>query len=200
MLPRLSRPIILAVALAAPSIVHAQRPSDSSFHPLASPDPTWDGATKGALIGAGAMAGLLTVGYARCDAGCEAPAPGPMYAAGLGFGAGGGAAIGWLIDKLHKVPSPARPAGDSTRNGIIIGAAVGTLAGVAAGGAAADRCGPFCNRPESHTYLLYGGIGAGAGAATGWLIDKLHTPRKAVPAVALRADRREKAIRMAWSF
>jgi hypothetical protein len=70
-------------------------------------DPTWDGATKGALIGAGAMAGLLAVNYARCDAGCEAPAPGPMFAVGLSMGAGGGAAVGWLIDKLHKGPRSA---------------------------------------------------------------------------------------------
>jgi hypothetical protein len=65
---------------------------------------------------------------------------------------------------------------------------------------AADRCGPFCYTPESHTYLFYGGIGAGAGAATGWLIDRLHVPRRAVPAVAIRADRQATAVRMAWMF
>jgi hypothetical protein len=46
-------------------------------------DPTRDGAVKGALVGAGAMAGVLTIGYARCDAGCEAPAEDPMLASGL---------------------------------------------------------------------------------------------------------------------
>jgi hypothetical protein len=70
-------------------------------------DPTWDGAVKGALVGAGAMAGVLTIGYARCDAGCEAPAEGPMFAWGMGVGAGSGAAVGWLIDKLHKGKGPA---------------------------------------------------------------------------------------------
>ena len=69
-------------------------------------DPSWDGLTKGALIGAGAMAGLLAVNYARCDAGCEAPAEGPMYAWGLSIGAGGGAAVGWLIDRLHVARKP----------------------------------------------------------------------------------------------
>jgi hypothetical protein len=53
------------------------------------------------------MAGVLTVGYANCDAGCEAPAEGPMFAWGMGVGAGGGAAVGWLIDKLHKGKGPA---------------------------------------------------------------------------------------------
>jgi hypothetical protein len=199
MLRFLSRLLSLVALLVAPSIVHAQRP-DGSSHPIAIPDPTWDGAVKGALLGAGAMAGTLTVLYARCDAGCEAPAHGPMYAWGLGVGAGSGAAIGWVVDKLHKAPGGPRPAADSTRNGILIGTSLGALAGFAVGGVAADRCGPFCNRPESQTYLLYGGIGAGAGAATGWLIDKLHAPRRAVPTVAIRADREEKAVRVAWSF
>lgn len=196
---RLSRLLTVAAALALPTIVHAQS-ADDSFHPLASPDPTWDGAAKGALLGAGAMAATVTVMYARCDAGCEAPAHGPMYAWGLGVGAGSGAAIGWLADKLHKTPSPTRPTADSTRNGLLVGASLGAIAGLAAGGAVAQRCGPFCNTPASQTYLFYGGIGAGAGAATGWLIDKLHAPRQAVPAVAVRADRREKAVRVAWSF
>jgi hypothetical protein len=199
MLRSLSRLLAVASVLALPSSAVAQKPGDS-FHPLASPDPTWDGATKGALVGAGAMAGLLTIAYARCDAGCEAPAHGPMFAWGLGVGAGSGAAIGWVIDRLHKVPAPTRAAADPTRNGVLIGASIGALAGLAAGGAVADRCGPFCNTPESHTYLVYGGIGAGAGAATGWLIDRLQVRHRALPAVAVRADRQARAVRMAWRF
>jgi len=62
---------------------------------------------NGALVGAGARAGVLTIGYACCDAGCDAPAEGPMFAVGMGVGAGGGAAVGWLIDKVHKGKGPA---------------------------------------------------------------------------------------------
>jgi hypothetical protein len=47
---------------------------------------------------------------------------------------------------------------------------------------------------------MYGGLGTGAGAVTGWLIDKLHAPRAAVPTVAIRADRHEKTVRVGWSF
>jgi hypothetical protein len=82
----------------SPSAVLESAPDDR--------DPSWDGMTKGALIGAGAMAGFLAVNYARCDAGCEAPAEGPMYAWGLSIGAGGGAAAGWLIDRLHVARKP----------------------------------------------------------------------------------------------
>jgi hypothetical protein len=130
------RRLTLAVAIAAPALAHAQTP-DHSPRPFAVADPTWDGAAKGALVGAGAVAGLLTISYARCDAGCEAPAEGPMFAWGLSVGAGSGAAIGWLIDRLHK--------------------------------------------------------SSGRGRAA-------HAQRRAVPAVAVRADREARAVRVAWSF
>lgn len=130
------RRLTLAAATVAPSLAHAQS-TDPSPRPFAVPDPTWDGAAKGALVGAGAMAGLLTIGYARCDEGCEAPAEGPMFAVGLSIGAGRGAAIGWLIDRLHKAPGPGRAA---------------------------------------------------------------RATRRAVPAVAVRADREARAVRVAWSF
>jgi hypothetical protein len=63
-------------------------------------DSTADGLVIGALVGAGTMAGVTAMMYARCDAGCEAPAEGPMFLASMGFGAGVGAAAGWIIDKL----------------------------------------------------------------------------------------------------
>ena len=101
---RFAAAVALAVAL-VPSTGWAQAaPFDSA---PSSHDPSWDGAVKGALLGAGAMAGVLAVGYARCDAGCEAPAEGPMFAWGMSVGAGSGAAVGWLIDKLHKGKGPA---------------------------------------------------------------------------------------------
>jgi hypothetical protein len=50
---------------------------------------------------------------------------------------------------------------------------------------------------------MYAGLGAGIGAGTGWLIDKLHKgkrPAAAPVAVNVRADRQEKAIRVQWRF
>ncbi len=90
-----------------PTALHAQPGPLSPEVGARYDDPLWDGAVLGALAGAGAMAGLVTIGYARCDAGCEAPAEGPMYAAFMGFGAASGAGVGWLIDKLHKGKRPA---------------------------------------------------------------------------------------------
>jgi hypothetical protein len=107
LLRRPFRPLTLTIFLAAPVAAGAQ-PGPASSRPLTDHDPSWDGAARGALIGAGSMAGLLTIGYARCDAGCEAPARLPTYFRGMSVGAGGGAAIGWVIDRLHKAPGPPR--------------------------------------------------------------------------------------------
>jgi hypothetical protein len=84
----------------------AWQPDDAQRRSQRWRDPSWDGAVKGALVGAGAMTGLLAVSYARCDAGCEAPAMGPTFAWGLGVGAGGGAGVGWVIDRLHRAEGP----------------------------------------------------------------------------------------------
>ena len=354
------RTAVAALAAAFALVPATARAQAAPLEPASSStpgDPSWDGAVKGALLGAGAMAGVLTVGYANCDAGCEAPAEGPMFAWGMGVGAGGGAAVGWLIDKLHKgkgpapvavairtdpqersvrvmvplqrprlrlaslssasmaaqaapaspPPTPARvddslvnggligagvgagvgvvmdafltttcdvrnctpisgtegaaviaagagvglltgllidkartdppvavsvranrdvravrvdwrlgatPSGqadprprprtvdDSTVNGLVAGTAIGTIGGLFAGMGAVGRCGgDLCNRPPLHTYLLYGGFGAGTGAFTGWLIDKLHKAPAALPdAVAVSAGGESKAVHMQWRF
>ena len=50
---------------------------------------------------------------------------------------------------------------------------------------------------------MYAGLGAGAGAGAGWLVDKLHKGKRpaAIPvAVAIRADRQERAVRLQWRF
>jgi hypothetical protein len=65
-------------------------------------DGVGNGIAIGALVGAGTMAALTTFAYVTCDEGCEAPAPVPFYIASMAFGAGIGAAAGWLIDYFHK--------------------------------------------------------------------------------------------------
>ena len=91
---------------------------------------------------------------------------------------------------------------DSTVNGLVAGTALGTMGGLFVGIGAVDRCGgDLCNRPPLHTYLLYGGVGAGSGAFTGWLIDKLHRAPAAMPdAVAVSAGSEAQAVHMQWRF
>jgi hypothetical protein len=65
-------------------------------------DGVGNGIAIGALIGAGTMAVVTTVAYATCNDTCDAPSPGLFYLSSTAFGAGIGAAAGWLIDYLHK--------------------------------------------------------------------------------------------------
>ena len=65
-------------------------------------DPVGNGIAVGALIGAGTMTVVTAVAYATCNQSCDAPAPVPFYLSSMAFGAGIGAAAGWLIDRLHK--------------------------------------------------------------------------------------------------
>ena len=98
--------------------------------------------------------------------------------------------------------TPAPRIDDSPANGIIIGAALGTIGGFVVANVADDRCGgDLCNRPTLHTYLLGVGVGAGAGIGVGWLIDKLHKGKGPAPvAVAIRADKEARAVRVQWRF
>jgi hypothetical protein len=115
--------------------------------------------------------------------------------------------IDWRLGKTAatQVPAPRpRPRyfDDSTVNGLVTGTVLGTMGGLLAGMRAVDRCGgDLCNRPPLHSYLLYGGVGAGSGAFTGWLIDKLHKAPAAVPdAVAVSAGGEAQAVHMQWRF
>jgi hypothetical protein len=117
--------------------------------------------------------------------------------------------IDWRLGKTAATQVPALPprprpryVDDSTVNGLVAGTALGTMGGLLAGMAAVDRCGgDLCNRPPLHTYLLYGGVGAGSGAFTGWLIDKLHKAPAAMPdAVAVSAGGEVHAVHMRWRF
>jgi hypothetical protein len=65
-------------------------------------DSVGNGIAIGALIGAGTGLTVAWGMFAACGDGCEAPDPGPTYAAAIGFAAGIGAAAGWVIDKAHK--------------------------------------------------------------------------------------------------
>jgi hypothetical protein len=65
-------------------------------------DPVGNGIAIGVLAGAGAGFAMASGMYAACGDGCEAPARGSTYLAALGFGAGIGAAVGWIVDRAHK--------------------------------------------------------------------------------------------------
>jgi hypothetical protein len=93
---------------------------------------------------------------------------------------------------------------DPVGNGIAIGAALGAIGGVVMTGALYAHCRNLCDAPaEAPTYAMYAGLGAGIGAGAGWLVDRLHKGRRpaAIPvAVAVRADRQERAVRLQWRF
>jgi hypothetical protein len=65
-------------------------------------DPVGNGIAIGAVAGAGAGLAIVSAMYAACGDGCDAPARGPTYLTAVGFGAGIGAAIGWIADRAHK--------------------------------------------------------------------------------------------------
>jgi hypothetical protein len=110
--------VVLAVANASAQPPALQTPRLSavvtapSFQPGAAPpaDPVWDGIALGAVIGAGACLGTAAILFARCDEGCEAPEPGPVYAFSAAFGGATGAFVGWLLDRANK-PKPGSRAG-----------------------------------------------------------------------------------------
>jgi hypothetical protein len=66
-------------------------------------DPVGDGILKGALIGAGAGAGLMLAANALCKRACgEGPPPTRYVLAIAATSAGIGAVVGWAIDKAHR--------------------------------------------------------------------------------------------------
>jgi hypothetical protein len=93
---------------------------------------------------------------------------------------------------------------DPVGNGIAIGAALGAIGGVVLTGALYAQCHDLCDAPaKAPTYAMYAGFGAGIGAGAGWVLDTLHKGRRpvAIPvAVAVRADRQERAVRLQWRF
>ena len=80
----------------------AARVSFAQPAPRPPADSAANGAAIGALIGGGGMAAMLVILSSKCGAGCENDLePWAPYAA-VGVGAAGGAAVGYLIDKLHR--------------------------------------------------------------------------------------------------
>jgi len=78
-------------------------------------DPVGNGILLGALVGGGAALGALGVMYARCDEGCEAPEVGPLIGVSLLYGAGGGAIVGWLIDRARTGQGSSGPSSAAGR-------------------------------------------------------------------------------------
>jgi hypothetical protein len=80
-----------------------------------------------------------------------------------------------LLAKSRVRPALQKPADDSAMDGLAIGALAG--AGAMAGLTAVmyARCDAGCEAPaEGPMFLASMGLGAGVGAAAGWIIDKLH--------------------------
>jgi ABC-type Fe3+-siderophore transport system permease subunit len=75
-------------------------------------------------------------------------------------------------------------ASDPARDGAIIGAVVGAGAGLGLVGVAFASCTGSCEAPEpAGMYSIGAAYGAGIGAFTGWLIDRLHKGKETVLAV-----------------
>ena len=77
-------------------------PASASLLRQATADPVSNGIAIGAAIGAGAAITMVAIGYATCDGTCDAPEPLPMYLTWAAFGAGIGAATGWIVDSLRR--------------------------------------------------------------------------------------------------
>ena len=106
---------------------------------------------------------------------------------------------------LALVPSgtAAQPvAGDPTTDGAIIGALVGAGAGLGLVGIALANCTGSCEAPEPAVmYSVGAAYGAGIGALTGWLIDRLHKGKKtSFPVVSPVLTSRHKGIVLSLKF
>ena len=104
-----------------------------------------------------------------------------------------------------QTPRPTAPAArlaDPTWDGAVIGAlaGAGAKAGVVAVGYA--HCDAGCEAPsQGPMFAIAMGMGAAGGAGVGWIVDKLHRPKGRSPvAVAIRADREARAVRVQWRF
>jgi ABC-type cobalamin transport system permease subunit len=106
-----------------------------------------------------------------------------------------------------QTPSGSRPepalVDDSLTNGALIGAGAGAGVGIMTVLALSTTCdvSKSCIHADETADALVVGIGAGAGIGliAGMLIDKARRDPPPV-AVAIRADRQERAVRLRWSF
>jgi hypothetical protein len=224
-------PLAGAAALSVVLLAPARASAQSAPQPARIDDSTLNGIIAGAALGT--IGGYLAANVADARCGhdlCNNPTS-QTYALGIGVGAGAGIGIGWLIDKLHKgkppvvveapashearavtvawaqaapplEPAPSSPSHDPSWDGAVKGALIG--AGAMAGLLAINyaRCDAGCEAPAEGPMFAWGlSVGAGSGAAAGWLIDKLHKGKAPVPvAVAIRADKEERGVRVSWKF
>jgi hypothetical protein len=178
-----------AVIAATPAAAQSARHHDSP----------WNGVATGAAIGT--LAGVAGAGalFKDCRDLCDVPEDWHVYAMYGAAGAGGGAAVGWLVDTLRTDQPRSRV--DSSWDGFAKGALIGAGTMTAFIAFNYSKCGEGCEAPAEGSMYLWGlAVGAGGGGAIGWVVDRLHVPREAVPAVAFRADREAKAVRLQWRF
>jgi hypothetical protein len=91
---------------------------------------------------------------------------------------------------------------DPTKDGAIIGALVGAGAGLGLTAIAYANCTGSCEAPEpAGPYAMGAAYGAGIGALTGWLIDRLHKGKATVvPVVSPVLTSRHKGIAVSVRF
>jgi hypothetical protein len=94
-----------------------------------------------------------------------------------------------------------QPKGDSNADGIAAGALIGAGAMFLTTVILFARCDEGCEAPEPGPFYLWSaGVGAGAGALTGWLIDRAHrSGNRQVRIVPVVTPRRQ-AVRIAVKF
>ena len=86
----------------APEILTSRAAPDAGSQANPAKDSVANGIAIGAAIGAGTGFALMGWAYAQCGDTCDAPEPLPMYLGASAFGAGVGAAVGWIIDASRK--------------------------------------------------------------------------------------------------
>jgi hypothetical protein len=111
----------------------------------------------------------------------------------------------WSLVVVALLPSGAHAQGkvqDPASDGALIGALVGAGAGLGLAGIAYANCTGSCEAPEpAGPYAMGAAYGAGVGAFTGWLIDRLHKGKEKVfPVVSPVVTSRHKGITLSVKF
>lgn len=91
---------------------------------------------------------------------------------------------------------------DGTADGLIVGALIGAGAGLGSMAIAYATACETCDAPEpGPMFLAAGTFGAGIGALTGWVVDKLHKGKTVVfPVVSPVLTAQRKGVALSWRF
>ena len=92
----------VAIAAPAPQPIREAAARVKFQAPNRPADSNANGAGIGALVGGAALFGVYLYASMSCGSGCEDDTPSWTPLAAIGVGVGGGAAVGYLIDKAHN--------------------------------------------------------------------------------------------------